>query len=601
MSTSTILIDRRPEYLRRVQEPSLLLSALFSPRLIERLHQRLAPRHTHQFGILPCFDADDAYAREVARLFPDARLVADHSLGAFCESLEPSDRLIIIDTARLPVGLDALDGLLSGGAVGHARHLVHMDATGGSLLERVECGPEFQVRRIERLYRGVTHIEANGVSASSVPVSALRNMTSPGTCQLAELRASLSSSGVPSQDVVSSAPAWDLTQERHFVEFALRTLRSTVEQGPPAGLQERAPGIWIAPDAEVDPSARIYGPVVVHSAARIESDAALIGPVIVGPRALVGRRAVVNESVVSAAGRLDVGAVAVQCMVGAEAASPDGAPRRAAAVQWVATGDNPLYREALPDDPQDNPVVARGVSWKIKRGVDIAFAAIGLLALSPLLAVVAVLVKLTSRGPVFFAHDREGQGARVFRCWKFRTMIANADVQQRKLYAANAVDGPQFKMRRDPRVTWVGRILRATNIDELPQLYNVLRGEMSLIGPRPSPFRENQICVPWREARLSVRPGITGLWQVCRHDRASGDFHQWIHFDLLYVKHWSAWLDLRIFLATFYTLGGRWGVPVTWMIPALQRRRPARPSAPPRAAQPQRGAARSSVATAGGA
>ena len=116
-----------------------------------------------------------------------------------------------------------------------------------------------------------------------------------------------------------------------------------------------------------------------------------------------------------------------------------------------------------------------------------------------------------------------------------------------------------------------------TNIDELPQLLNVLRGDMSLIGPRPSPFRENQICVPWRNARLSVRPGITGLWQVCRHDRSAGDFHQWIYFDMLYARHVSYWLDFRILAATFLTFAGRWSVPLHWMIPA-RKLRPETPS-----------------------
>jgi hypothetical protein len=112
-------------------------------------------------------------------------------------------------------------------------------------------------------------------------------------------------------------------------------------------------------------------------------------------------------------------------------------------------------------------------------------------------------------------------------------------------------------------VTSVGRVLRRLNMDEIPQLWNIVRGEMSFVGPRPSPFRENQICVPWRHARLSVRPGITGLWQVCRHDRANGDFHQWIQYDLAYVSHVSLRVDASIFVATLATLGGRWPVPLS--------------------------------------
>src|SRR5262245_7086712 len=151
-------------------------------------------------------------------------------------------------------------------------------------------------------------------------------------------------------------------------------------------------------------------------------------------------------------------------------------------------------------------------------------------------------------------------------------MCTGADTQQTVLANTNAMDGPQFKLdigsQGDPRVTRFGRFLRRTNLDELPQLLNVLRGDMSLIGPRPSPFRENQLCIAWRDARLSVRPGITGLWQVCRHDREDGDFHQWIEYDLLYVQHMSIWLDLKILAATILTLGGKRHVPLRWLIPS---------------------------------
>jgi len=203
----------------------------------------------------------------------------------------------------------------------------------------------------------------------------------------------------------------------------------------------------------------------------------------------------------------------------------------------------------------------------LKRAVEAAMALAALVVLSPLLAAIAALVKLGSKGPILYGDDREGLDGRLFRCWKFRTMVEDAHSQQRHLYAQNQVDGPQFKLSRDPRVTWIGHFLRPTSVDELPQLINVLLGEMSMVGPRPSPFRENQTCIPWRKARLSVRPGITGLWQVCRQRRTQGDFHQWIYYDLLYVRHMSLWLDLKILAATVITLGGRGYVPLSWMIP----------------------------------
>jgi lipopolysaccharide/colanic/teichoic acid biosynthesis glycosyltransferase len=186
-----------------------------------------------------------------------------------------------------------------------------------------------------------------------------------------------------------------------------------------------------------------------------------------------------------------------------------------------------------------------------------------LILLAPLFAVVMPLIKLTSAGPIFYGDLREGRNGRVFRCWKFRSMRTDANDIQRDLASVQQMDGPQFKMANDPRVTSVGRVLRRLNMDEIPQLWNIVRGEMSFVGPRPSPFRENQICVPWRHARLSVRPGITGLWQVCRHDRANGDFHQWIQYDLAYVSNVSLRVDASIFVATLATLGGRWPVPLS--------------------------------------
>ena len=212
--------------------------------------------------------------------------------------------------------------------------------------------------------------------------------------------------------------------------------------------------------------------------------------------------------------------------------------------------------------------------------MEAVIAAAALVLLSPLLAVLGAAVKLSSPGPVLYGDRREGRGGREFRCWKFRSMAVDAHARQRELAEENQLDGPQFKIREDPRITRMGRLLRRLNLDELPQLLNVVRGEMGLVGPRPSPFRENQICVPWRDGRLSVAPGITGLWQVCRDRSDAADFHQWIYYDLLYVNHASPWLDFKILLATVLTLGGRSRVPLRWLVGGLA----SASSAPQRAA-----------------
>jgi lipopolysaccharide/colanic/teichoic acid biosynthesis glycosyltransferase len=232
------------------------------------------------------------------------------------------------------------------------------------------------------------------------------------------------------------------------------------------------------------------------------------------------------------------------------------------------------------------PRVPRAWHAPGKRLFDATASLSGLALLSPVFVLVALLIRLESRGPIFYRSEREGLGGRRFKCLKFRTMHEGAHGLQYVLKAKDKLDGPHFKLDDDPRVTRLGRILRATNIDELPQLFNVVRGDMSLVGPRPSPFRENQICVPWREGRLSMRPGVTGLWQVCRHDRELGDFHQWIEYDLLYVQQASPWLDLKILLATIVTLVAKVPIPARWLVRLPPPSAPARtPDADPATAR----------------
>ncbi|HVX84430.1 MAG TPA: sugar transferase [Phycisphaerae bacterium] len=204
------------------------------------------------------------------------------------------------------------------------------------------------------------------------------------------------------------------------------------------------------------------------------------------------------------------------------------------------------------------PARPRPIYHLAKRLFDIAFALFALLITLPICAVVALIIKAYDRGPIFFSHKREGLHGRPFGCVKFRTMVRNAHELQAKLRQQNEVDGPQFKLAYDPRITPIGHFLRKTNIDELPQFFNVLAGQMSVVGPRPSPFNENQLCPPWREARLSVKPGITGLWQVSRsRQRGAADFQEWIMYDTQYVERRSMTLDLKILLLTIKELFGK--------------------------------------------
>jgi exopolysaccharide biosynthesis polyprenyl glycosylphosphotransferase len=183
-----------------------------------------------------------------------------------------------------------------------------------------------------------------------------------------------------------------------------------------------------------------------------------------------------------------------------------------------------------------------------KRVLDLTIASAGLILLSPLLAIVAVAVKRDSRGPILYRSERVGRKARKFACYKFRTMVADADAQKEKLRCRNERAGPFFKIKDDPRVTRVGHFLRKYSLDELPQLWNVVRGDMSLVGPRPHPVDDYERYDLEHLRRLDVKPGMTGLWQVTA--RQDPSFEKNISLDIDYIEHWSLWLDGKILLKT---------------------------------------------------
>lgn len=186
----------------------------------------------------------------------------------------------------------------------------------------------------------------------------------------------------------------------------------------------------------------------------------------------------------------------------------------------------------------------------VKRAFDVLVAGTLTLLLLPVLAVCALLIKRTSPGPVFFVQERTGWKGRPFRMFKFRTMVVGAEARRPEVLAANEMSGPVFKATDDPRLTSVGRTLRRYSLDELPQLFNVLRGEMSLVGPRPLPVYETRAFAAFRDhRRYSVLPGLTGLWQVSGRSTIQ-DFSEWVRLDLEYIDRWSLWLDIKILART---------------------------------------------------
>jgi exopolysaccharide biosynthesis polyprenyl glycosylphosphotransferase len=184
----------------------------------------------------------------------------------------------------------------------------------------------------------------------------------------------------------------------------------------------------------------------------------------------------------------------------------------------------------------------------LKRAIDIILALCALVVLSPVLLIVGLLVKITSRGPVFFTQTRCGLGGRKFILYKFRSMRENADMLREELEALNEVDGPVFKIRNDPRCTPIGRFMRKFSLDELPQLVNILKGDMSFVGPRPPLPEEVEKYERWQRRRLRMQPGLTCLWAL--EGRSKLSFRRWMELDLEYIDHWSMALDWKILLKT---------------------------------------------------
>jgi exopolysaccharide biosynthesis polyprenyl glycosylphosphotransferase len=193
-------------------------------------------------------------------------------------------------------------------------------------------------------------------------------------------------------------------------------------------------------------------------------------------------------------------------------------------------------------------VSIKGWNLALKRALDVALIVLSAPVSVPFSLLVALLIRLDSPGPALFRQQRIGKGGKQFTCYKFRTMVADAEARRAALEALNEADGPIFKMRRDPRVTRMGRFLRRSSLDELPQLWNVLRGEMSLVGPRPALPSEVELYEPWHRRRLEVTPGMTGLWQVL--GRSNTTFDEMVQLDIYYAENWSVSVDMRILLKT---------------------------------------------------
>jgi len=304
--------------------------------------------------------------------------------------------------------------------------------------------------------------------------------------------------------------AFDRSTDREIARF-LRDL-TAVWQHPDSTIGRAEPfdrQVWKDPQSTIDPAARFVGPVWVGAGRQVDGGTTIVGPAIIWDDPL--------------------------CRPPTEE------------IEWLNIEPRDVPRET-PREPDFKDSTALGSIFK--RGFDIVFSLAVLMITVWVYPLIILAIWLEDGRPFFFSHRRQTAGGDDFPCIKFRSMQKNAEQQREQLKEKNQADGPQFYIPDDPRLTKVGRILRKYNVDELPQFINVLLGHMSVVGPRPSPRGENQYCPPGRDARLSVRPGITGLWQIHRTRRTGSDFQEWIKYDIEYVENRSWKLDLWIIYKT---------------------------------------------------
>lgn len=381
--------------------------------------------------------------------------------------------------------------------------------------EEVISSPDGRFRRFHRVYPGSDHRVARAALTTDA--------------DLARLWQQQSGARAAWRAVFDTVPK----RARHTASVPARLYDASDPEEAARFVRDLA-GSWKRPDATISRLRPVRRDIWADDASDVQLGAGAIGPLWIGAGRALG-------PATTAAGP----AVAWDL--------PEAAPARED-VQWLELEalTPPRILRFEPPPP---------LSQIAKRAFDILFSSLVIAFTWPIWAVVALAILIEDGRPITFGHRRETIGGKPFSCLKFRSMRKDAEQMKAALAKLNQADGPQFFIDKDPRLTRVGAFIRKYQIDELPQFLNVLRGEMSVVGPRPSPYAENQYCPGWREARLSVRPGITGLWQVKRTRSAGADFQEWIRYDIEYVERQSFWFDLSIIARTGLMIVRRFTTP----------------------------------------
>lgn len=322
--------------------------------------------------------------------------------------------------------------------------------------------------------------------------------------------------------------------------------------------------VWVGNNVDISPGVELTGPVIIGDNVKINRDCRIVGPAVIGRDCQLMDEVLVRNSIVLAGSYLGMKSSVDSSVVGQDYVLENGDLCRKIAVKGHLTvGDANLMQPDLIDgysvldDSRVSIKIKRHIYLTAKRSLDIVISFFTLLLGFPVFLIISSAIKIDSRGPIFFAQRRCTKGGRRFSMIKFRSMTEGSENLQYNLRHKNDTDGPLFKMADDPRLTRVGRFLRSTSLDELPQFLNVLIGEMSLVGPRPLVMEEMGYSPEWRDTRLRVKAGITGMWQV--NGRSDTLFHDWIKNDISYVKNQSLWLDFTILLKTIRVVATRLG------------------------------------------
>lgn len=384
-----------------------------------------------------------------------------------------------------------------------------VDESGESSVERVTLGEGGRVESVRRVYRPTLRRSTRVLLSADPRVARAWSFAESRKGALKALvRGDARAEVAVAETSGHALRADECADEREYLGILLRKWRTPGATVP--GVFEFTSGVFAHESTRVDPGARLIGPAWLGAGSALDNASVVVGP-------------------------------AIACDAGSE----------------FAPGPIP-WSEAISPAFRLRPRLPGRPGWPaLKRGFDVLFSLAVLAITLPLYPVIMLAIVVEDGRPVFFAHTRQTRGGRNFPCLKFRTMCRNAESMKAELARKNQADGPQFFIENDPRLLRCGRWLRRFQLDELPQFLNVLAGHMSVVGPRPSPDKENQYCPAWREARLSVRPGVTGLWQVRRTRAPETDFQEWIRYDLEYVQHQGWRLDLWIIWKTLaHMIGG---------------------------------------------